>query len=307
MPTTKAHKTRHHSNLRPKHRHTKKYLDTYWPYIPLMIISMLILAVVQPWHMGVFGGKVLPYATNMSASALLQSTNEQRLQSGQSKLKLNKELTHAAQAKAQDMASKNYWSHLTPGGDAPWVFISDSGYEYQKAGENLAYGFLTSQQVIAGWMNSPSHRANILDTSYKDVGFGFADSADFDHNGPSTIVVALYGAPLGVTSDAEQLAPTTASSNSSYNSQSPAGSLPNQQEVSKIQMLTNGKLPWANYLGVGLASAALMYLLIKHGVRLKRWIHEGEKFVLTHPAIDATVFTLGLLGVLIIQKIGVIL
>ncbi len=308
MPTTKAHKTRHHSNLRPKHRQNKKYLEAYWPYLPLMVIWFFIVALLQPWHSELVGGKVLPYATNMSAAALLDSTNDAREDNGQKELKLDKQLTNAAQNKAQDMVAKNYWSHNTPSGEAPWVFIADSGYEYERAGENLAYGFLTSDQVIAGWMNSATHRANILDASFKEVGFGFADNANFDNNGPSTVVVAMYGSPLdSALTSVEKTSQTVLNSSQNNVNSTIASAAPKSTYISKIQLATKGLAPWANYATAVLTGAALMYLIVKHGISLKRLVHRGERFIVQHPILDATILSIGILGIVISQKIGVIL
>src|SRR5690606_34410957 len=126
-------------------------------------------------------------------------TNTQRTANGLTGLTLNGQLNAAAQAKADDMAARDYWSHNTPEGDAPWVFIVNAGYQYQTAGENLAYGFLNSTATVKGWMDSPGHRANILNGSYKEVGFGIANSANYQGTGPETIVVAMYGCQSACT------------------------------------------------------------------------------------------------------------
>ena len=152
-------------------------------------ISMLVNSLfLQP--------QVLSYATNTSTGGLLASTNVQRTNNGLSGLTLNSKLSQAAQAKANDMVARNYWSHNTPDGQEPWVFISNAGYDYLAAGENLAYGFATSEDTVTGWMNSPGHRANILNSNYQEVGFGMANSSNFVSNGEQTIVVAMYGKPV---------------------------------------------------------------------------------------------------------------
>ncbi len=307
MPTTKAHKTRHHSNLRPKHKHTKKYLQHYWPYLPLLTILVMIMAVLQPWRTPLFGGEVLPYATEMSISSLLKSTNQQRSKNGQAELDLNSELSRAAQDKAKDMVTRDYWSHNTPEGDAPWVFVTKAGYEYQKAGENLAYGFLTGEQVVTGWMNSTTHRANVLGDSYRDVGFGFADSPNFEDSGPSTVVVAMYGNPLAdapsIAGSASPVGSPPIESFSSLTNLSSSG----PQSISKIQAFTNGFMPWAQYAVGIIIGASLMYLALKHAIGLKRTIRKGERFAIAHPLLDTTLISLVVLGVLVIQRVGVIL
>lgn len=114
---------------------------------------------------------VLGISANISTEELLLLTNAQRQQNGAAPLALNQKLTDAASKKAQDMFEYNYWAHNSPTGKTPWVFIKSSGYQYVYAGENLARGFSTAQDVVKAWMASPDHRANVLSSNYQDVGF----------------------------------------------------------------------------------------------------------------------------------------
>lgn len=143
------------------------------------------------------GGRVLSYATGMSTSGLLSSTNSARSGNGVAGLNLNSKLNAAAQAKADDMATRNYWSHNTPEGNSPWTFVTAQGYSYQKLGENLASGFNNEQATVDGWMASTGHRENLLDPAFSEVGFGYANNPDYTAagGGPMTIVVAFYGQP----------------------------------------------------------------------------------------------------------------
>lgn len=136
---------------------------------------------------------VLAYATEMSHGSLLAGTNNARGANGLGPLSLNSQLNNAAQAKAQHMADQDYWAHVAPDGTQPWYFFNQAGYAYIRAGENLAYGFTTSQGAVDGWMGSPSHRANILG-DYNDVGFGIVNAPNYQSSGQQTIVVAHYGA-----------------------------------------------------------------------------------------------------------------
>jgi len=101
----------------------------------------------------------------------LSLTNQERQNAGVGNLVINDKLSRAANEKAQDMFDYNYWAHNSPTGKTPWVFIKASGYKYVYAGENLARGFTTAQDVIKAWMASPDHRANMLSSNYRDVGF----------------------------------------------------------------------------------------------------------------------------------------
>ncbi len=142
--------------------------------------------------------QVLGYATNISSGGLLASTNQQRTGAGLKAYSISHKLNSAAQTKAQHMIANNYWAHIAPDGTSPWYFIGVSNYAYVRAGENLAYGFATSADVLTGWMNSPSHRSNVLDAKFKDVGFGIANGKNFQ-GGQNTVVVAIYGDPKNFT------------------------------------------------------------------------------------------------------------
>jgi hypothetical protein len=107
------------------------------------------------------------------------------------------------------MIANDYWAHDAPDGTTPWFFVAQAGYDYLSAGENLAHGFATSDETVNsadGWMNSPLHRANIMNASYEEVGFGIANGANFQ-GGESTVVVAMYGDPVDFTPPAPEPAP----------------------------------------------------------------------------------------------------
>ncbi len=186
-------RTSHRKRTAQHHRKGQRYAQAYWPYLPIVAI-MLFGMIFNSWYSTRQG--VLGYAVDMSISGLLQGTNNERVAQGLGSLALNASLNQAAQNKAQDMAARDYWSHNTPDGQAPWTFIVATGYSYQTAGENLAYGFATSTETITGWMNSPGHRANILNGTYQEVGFGIANTPNYQSSGPQTVVVAMYAQPV---------------------------------------------------------------------------------------------------------------
>lgn len=88
--------------------------------------------------------------------------NQQRTQNNQEPLVYSRALERSACAKAKHMIEHDYWDHISPDGLEPWYFIQDQRLEYSRAGENLARGFSDSQEVVDGWMNSRSHRLNLL-------------------------------------------------------------------------------------------------------------------------------------------------
>jgi hypothetical protein len=198
MPlATKSRPGAHHKKRQAKHhRRSKDYLKTYWPYLPMLLIVGLGIAINSFLSSS---GHVLGTESNFSGSSLLSNTNQDRVSDHESSLSLNSELAQAAQSKANDMIASDYWAHVSPSGKTPWTFIMASGYQYSQAGENLAYGFSSSSAVINAWMASPEHRANMLKSTYSDVGFGIAESTNFMGQGPKVIVVAEYGRPLART------------------------------------------------------------------------------------------------------------
>jgi hypothetical protein len=105
------------------------------------------------------------------------------------------------------MFRRNYWSHYGPDGTTPWSFILDAGYRYEYAGENLAKNFLFSQGVIDGWMQSPSHRENILRPEYTDIGLAIVNGT---LNGEeTTLVVQTFAKPLNGAAISEKSATQT--------------------------------------------------------------------------------------------------
>lgn len=127
-------------------------------------------------------------------SILIELTNEERNQISIDKLNSNEQLNKAAQMKAEDMASKDYFSHTNPEGKRSWHWLQDVGYKYQYAGENLAVNFYESEAVTVAWMNSPTHKANIVKSAYTEIGTGVATGT---FNGVNSIYVAqVYADPF---------------------------------------------------------------------------------------------------------------
>lgn len=137
---------------------------------------------------------VLGVATDISISKLFALTNEERTKSNLPTLKMNSELSVAAEKKAENMFKNDYWAHFGPHGESPWDFIKQSGYQYEYAGENLAKNFLFSQNVVDAWMDSPTHKENIIKKEYSEVGYAVKNGM---LNGEeTTLVVQMFGTPL---------------------------------------------------------------------------------------------------------------
>lgn len=97
-----------------------------------------------------------------------------RSANGLKPLQENWELSRVARYKSQDMADNRYFSHTSPTYGSPFRMIQAFGLSYRFAGENIAYGQRTPQEVVNAWMNSSGHRANILHASYTQIGVGYA-------------------------------------------------------------------------------------------------------------------------------------
>lgn len=104
---------------------------------------------------------------------VIRLVNEIRAQNGLSALTYNWELSRVARYKSQDMVDNRYFSHTSPTYGTPFQMIRSFGLSYRSAGENIAYGQRTPQAVVNAWMNSSGHRANILSSSYTQIGVGY--------------------------------------------------------------------------------------------------------------------------------------
>lgn len=105
--------------------------------------------------------------------AVVELTNKEREKAGLAPLQVDSALMAAAREKSQDMKDKNYFSHTSPTFGSPFDRLKALGISYQAAGENIAKGQKTAQEVVTAWMNSEGHRANILDEKFTHIGVGF--------------------------------------------------------------------------------------------------------------------------------------
>lgn len=138
----------------------------------------------------------LPHTTffaDLTKIGLFELANASRQDLGYQPLKENPDLNQAAYLKAKDMLEKGYFAHYSPEGITPWYWLERSGYNYAAAGENLAVGFLESGQVHKAWMDSSSHKKNILNPNYQEMGIAVLRG---DFQGRETaLVVQFFGTP----------------------------------------------------------------------------------------------------------------
>ncbi|MDD5606632.1 MAG: CAP domain-containing protein [Candidatus Pacebacteria bacterium] len=122
---------------------------------------------------------------------LVDLTNIRREEVQVKELVSNELLFQAAQLKAQDMAEKGYFAHTSPQGITPWYWFNKVGYNYKYAGENLAVNFTDSYAVDRAWMESPTHRDNIINEKFEEIGIATAIGRYKERE--AVFVVQLFG------------------------------------------------------------------------------------------------------------------
>ena len=110
---------------------------------------------------------------------VVRLVNAQRAQNGLKPLAENWELSRVARYKSADMASRRYFSHESPTYGSPYQMMRSFGISFRSAGENIAYGQRTPAAVVGAWMNSSGHRANILSSSYTQIGVGYHEAGNY--------------------------------------------------------------------------------------------------------------------------------
>jgi len=119
------------------------------------------------------GGAPSTAGQSGSEAAVVSLTNAERAKAGCGALRVDQRLVTAAKRHSADMAANNYFSHTSQNGDSPWDRMAAAGYPDAGA-ENIAKGYPTAAAVVKGWMNSPGHRANILNCGLRAIGVGMA-------------------------------------------------------------------------------------------------------------------------------------
>ena len=125
-------------------------------------------------------------------ATVLRAMNVRRMADGLSPLAIDPRLAAAAADRMQHMEDLGYWSHESPTGMTPFVWVRMRAYDFGKVGENLAAGFETSSILVQSWMESPGHRANIMSPDYQDCGIAVIEGST---RGPARgkSIVVLFG------------------------------------------------------------------------------------------------------------------
>jgi len=140
---------------------------------------------------------ILGYSSEITAQKVFDQTNNERVKLGLEPLTYNPVLSESAKSKAEDMFSNNYWAHNSPQGKTPWTFFDTAGYKYSVAGENLAKDFYDTDSLLKAWMNSPTHKENIVNNKYQEIGIAVVNGTLGGIK--TTLVVQHFGTPLVAT------------------------------------------------------------------------------------------------------------
>lgn len=110
---------------------------------------------------------------------VVELTNVERQKHGLAPLQIDEALSKVARVKSEDMTKQNYFSHNSPTYGSPFDMMKQFGISYRTAGENIAMGQRSPQEVVNAWMNSEGHRANILNSNFTHIGVGHASNGNY--------------------------------------------------------------------------------------------------------------------------------
>jgi len=175
----------HHRNNYHPHLLSNRALGLF--SIGLVSVKVFTIAIVS------LGAAIPAFSSAITSENIISLTNSSRTEYNLVALTSNTVLAQAAQAKAENMLEEGYFAHNSPSGATPWDFIRAQDYNYIVAGENLAVNFIQAESVSQAWMNSPSHKANILNKNYEEIGIGIASGVFQGRQ--ATLVVQMFGTP----------------------------------------------------------------------------------------------------------------
>ncbi len=301
-----------------KNNHRAKILHNTSIFIILILIifSSLFTYLVKTARPDILG-----ISYSISESELLVLVNQKRQENGLPSLELNSALSDAARRKAADMLEKNYWAHFPPDGStSPWGFIRAAGYNYLYAGENLAKGYTESSSTVNAWMDSQTHRDNILSGKYKDVGFAILPGT---LQGEETVlIVEMFGsqptpalaaapAPVQTVSIQEEESPQVAVVQQTVESEKQIPKIESKNESENELKTEKNKVVISPKIDVGLTTRAISTVglsFFAFAFMMDLVIIERKKIprIVGHN-IDHIMLILAFLLFLVLQRGGVII
>lgn len=162
--------------------------------ISALIIKLIVIAIIILYPIGAW---LTPDILNNESKKIVSLTNQIRLSNGLNTLTENSNLTMSANQKVQDMLIHQYFAHIGPDQAGLTKWLNDNQYQYNSAGENLAMGFMSAEDIVNAWIKSPTHYANLIDPGYKEI--GVAMTSGYFKNIDTTLAAQHFGAPQANT------------------------------------------------------------------------------------------------------------
>lgn len=189
LPNSLIHTLKHLFAPRTSNNHRPKVL---LPQSLTFLAGFMVMVNFSAQVLAQNSGGILGYASDITLQQVWEQVNQKRVEEGLNKLALNDKLSEAAREKAADMFTFDYWAHTNPqNGSDPWHFFDAVGYKYRYAGENLARDFAATKPMVQAWMDSATHRENILSAKYQETGIAVVNGV---LNGvETTLTVQLFG------------------------------------------------------------------------------------------------------------------
>ncbi|MEM1311961.1 MAG: CAP domain-containing protein [Patescibacteria group bacterium] len=155
---------------------TRVFSKKYWIVLVTLTTSIAAVSVFSYLLVASSQQKNQAFANSYTREQIITAVNSRRIDSNLKPLIQNSKLNRSAQAKSDDMINSNpsYFSHISPTNKKWSDFIIESGYDYKTAGENLANGYDSVNIMVDSWMQSPSHKENILNSGVEDTGVGIS-------------------------------------------------------------------------------------------------------------------------------------
>ena len=174
------------SPLAPRYMTVKKG-DTLWKIAVSYRVGLSEIKSANPTVKNydlIYPGQIINIPTASASvtayeNEVVRLVNIERANRGLSALEYDWQLSRVARYKSEDMQKNNYFSHTSPTYGSPFNMMKSFGITYKTAGENIAKGYKTPAAVVEGWMNSPGHRANILNSSFTHIGVGYVQNGNY--------------------------------------------------------------------------------------------------------------------------------
>ena len=237
-------------------------------YFVVLLLALKIIAIGISFN---FPQNI--FFADITKSSLENFVNQTRQSMGLPALVESQKLNQAAQLKAYNMVEEQYFNHTSPNGISPWYWFTRAGYNFKYAGENLAIGFFDSREVYTAWLNSPSHKANIINPNYREIGTAVLSG----YGGGNTIIIvqefgsqALVQQPAANNNNAKPVAVANTDKPKPSENQAPVSQ--NDQEVLSQTTVLQNVIEPSNNNTSNLFSKSMNFILYNFDMLLQNMI-----------------------------------